>query len=196
MKKIKNIYELRIAPYLSEIQRWKTRGDTNRDIAVKLSVSYSSFRFYLSKEKDLKIALEKGKKNFKSNKKNDKSIDITTSRGIFMNPRSSNGNLRRKHRARLKALGGECGICKGRLGPIHYDEPSDSEHPLSFVIDEIRPVSKWKEFGYASARAAAEDWENLQAAHYCCNASKGNKTFYEVTEQNIKDKINIIDGDW
>lgn len=44
------------------------------------------------------------------------------------NPRSANGNLRRKHRARLKAIGGECGICRGRLGPIHYDEPSDSNH--------------------------------------------------------------------
>ena len=54
------------------------------------------------------------------------------------NPRYSNGNLRRKHRARLKAMGGPCGICKGRLGPIHYDEPSDSKHPLSFVIDEIK----------------------------------------------------------
>ena len=62
------------------------------------------------------------------------------------NPRSANGSLRRKHRARLKAIGGECGICRGRLGPIHYDEPSDSNHPLSFVIDEIKPVSRWREF--------------------------------------------------
>ena len=43
-----------------------------------------------------------------------------------------------------------CGICGGRLGPIHYDEPSDAQHPLSFVIDEIKPVSKWREFGYPS----------------------------------------------
>lgn len=68
----------------------------------------------------------------------------------------------------------ECGICHGRLGPIHYDEPSDSQHPLSFVVDEIRPVSRWKEFGYSSAREAAEDWSNLQAAHRICNDRKSN----------------------
>ena len=92
------------------------------------------------------------------------------------NPRYANGALRRKYRARLRAMGGECGICHGRLGPIHYEEPSDAAHPLSFVIDEIKPVSKWRQFGYASPRAAAEDWGNLQPAHYFCNAQKGNKT--------------------
>lgn len=96
------------------------------------------------------------------------------------NVRYQNGSLRRKYRARMKAAGCECGICHGKFGPIHYDEPSDAEHPFSFVIDEIRPVSRWKEFGYPSARAAAEDWSNLQAAHYCCNAAKGNRTGFEV----------------
>ena len=90
------------------------------------------------------------------------------------NPRYANGNLRRKHRARFKAMDAPCGICKGRLGPIHYDEPSDSQHPLSYVIDEIKPVSRWKEFGYPSAEAACRDWSNLQAAHYCCNQAKSN----------------------
>ena len=28
-------------------------------------------------------------------------------------------------RTLLRAMGGECGICHGRFGPIHYDEPSD-----------------------------------------------------------------------
>lgn len=88
-----------------------------------------------------------------------------------------------------------CGICRGRLGPIHYDEPSDAQHPLSFVIDEIRPVSRWKEFGYDSPAAAAQDWDNLQAAHWCCNAAKGNKTLFEMERKPHK-KINIVDGDW
>lgn len=92
------------------------------------------------------------------------------------NPRYSNGNLRRKYRGRFKAMDAPCGICKGRFGPIHYDEPSDHEHPLSFVIDEIKPISKYKEFGYPSKEAAANDWNNLQAAHYCCNAAKSDKT--------------------
>lgn len=91
------------------------------------------------------------------------------------NPRYSNGNLRRKYRARFKAMDAPCGICNGRFGAIHYDEPSDYKHPLSFVIDEIKPISKYKEFGYESREAAAKDWNNLQAAHYCCNAAKSDK---------------------
>lgn len=92
------------------------------------------------------------------------------------NPRYKNGTLRRKFRARFRAMNAPCGICGGRLGEIHYDEPSDFRHPLSFVIDEVRPVSKWRQFGYESPEAAAQDWSNLQAAHYCCNAAKGAKT--------------------
>ena len=113
------------------------------------------------------------------------------------NPRHKNGNLRRKYRARLKAQGGPCGICRGRLGPIHYDEPSDPQHPLSFVVDEIRPVSRWREFGYDSPEAAAQDWDNLQAAHYCCNQAKSNKTMIELDRgRTAVKKINLIDGEW
>lgn len=113
------------------------------------------------------------------------------------NPRSANGNLRRKNRARMKAIGSECGICHGRLGPIHYDEPSDSNHPLSFVIDEIIPVSRWKEFGYQSPEEAANDWNNLQAAHYCCNAIKSNRTSAEMSRMEAsKQLVNVKDGQW
>jgi 5-methylcytosine-specific restriction endonuclease McrA len=96
------------------------------------------------------------------------------------NPRYANGNLRRKHRARFKSMNAPCGICRGQLGPIHYDEPSNAEHPLSFVIDEIHPVSKWEQFGYNSAREAAEDWNNLQAAHYFCNQKKSDKLNFKL----------------
>ena len=91
------------------------------------------------------------------------------------NPRYKNGTLRRKHRARFKAMNAPCGICNGRFGPIHYDEPSDAKHPLSFVIDEIRPISHYKDYGYGSKEEAAQDWNNLQAAHYCCNAAKSDR---------------------
>ena len=111
------------------------------------------------------------------------------------NPRYKNGSLRRKHRARFKAMDAPCGICKGRLGPIHYDEPSDHKHPLSFVIDEIRPVSKWKQFGYPSPQAAAQDWNNLQAAHYCCNQAKGAKTEGDRGVVRIR-KRTVLDGEW
>ena len=109
------------------------------------------------------------------------------------NPRYSNGNLRRKYRARFKAMEAPCGICRGKLGPIDYTAPSDSAHPLSFVIDEIRPVSRWREFGYDSAEAAARDWHNLQAAHYCCNAAKSNRV---PEDRSAKRKLTLPDGDW
>lgn len=118
------------------------------------------------------------------------------------NPRRSNGTRRNKYRDRLRSMGLECGICHGRLGPIHYDEPSDYRHPLSFVVDEIRPVSRWKEFGYDSPEQAALDWDNLQAAHWCCNAHKSNNVDVSIGPKdntkpgrNMK-KINLKDGDW
>lgn len=124
--------------------------------------------------------------------------------GSKVNPRSANGHLRRKHRARLKAMRCECGICGGRLGPIRYEQPSNAQHPMSFVVDEIRPVSRWQEFGYDSPAAAAQDWNNLQAAHYICNAAKGNKIIVQGSHGAVsgrpapegKIKINILDGDW
>ena len=91
-------------------------------------------------------------------------------------------------------MNAECGICRGRLGPIRYDEPSDARHPLSFVIDEVRPVSKWRQYGYGSPREAAEDWNNLQASHYICNQIKSNKEFVRVKK--ITSKINVPDGEW
>lgn len=111
------------------------------------------------------------------------------------NPRYANGNLRRKYRARFKAMSAPCGICGGRLGEIHYDEPSDARHPLSFVIDEIHPVSKWRMFGYDSPEAAAQDWNNLQAAHYICNSKKGAKTGPEGARMALR-RVSIADGDW
>ena len=113
------------------------------------------------------------------------------------NPRTSNGNLRRKYRARFKAMGAPCGICRGKYGEIRYDQPSDAKHPFSFVIDEIHPVSRYKEFGYNSPEEAARDWSNLQAAHYICNARKSNKTMLEWDRGKKKENhINISDGDW
>lgn len=119
------------------------------------------------------------------------------------NPRWKSGR-RRKYRQRFKAIEAPCGICKGKLGAIHYDEPSDSKHPLSFVIDEIIPVSKWKEAGYPSAAAAADDFNNLQAAHYICNQMKGNRTNFtlqakkgaEQPAQQYSRKKITLDGKW
>ena len=123
--------------------------------------------------------------------------------GMATNPRYKNGHLRRKHRERFKAMQAPCGRCQGRLGPIHYDEPSDSKHPLSFVIDEIRPISKWKQFGYSSPEEAAQDFTNLQAAHYICNSMKSDKVNYSLkvpTTRSVKlqsKRNNLkLDGKW
>lgn len=91
------------------------------------------------------------------------------------NPRISNGSARRKLKARLRALGLPCAIC-GR--PIDYDLPAG--HPMCFEMDEDRPVSRWREFGYSSARACALDWGNLQAVHRRCNQRKGALTTREL----------------
>lgn len=112
---------------------------------------------------------------------------------VSSNPRSANGNFRRKMRARFKARGDPCSICRGRLGPIHYDEPSDAAHPLSFVIDEIKPISRWREFGYESPQAAARDLENLAPAHYVCNAKKSNKS---AAAAPVRLSISLPDGEW
>ena len=104
------------------------------------------------------------------------------------NPRYANGNFRRKMRQRFRAQNAPCHLCRGRLGPIDYTAPSDAAHPLSFVIDEVRPVSRWREFGYDSPAAAAQDVENLAPAHYACNAAKGNGK--------ASRRVNFSDGKW
>ena len=118
--------------------------------------------------------------------------EITT---VAYNPRRANRALRVKYQARFRAMNAPCGICHGRLGEIHYDEPSDAKHPLSFVIDEIKPVSRWREFGYGSPREAAEDWGNLQAAHWCCNVAKSNKVLDGRTKIIVR-HTPPPDGEW
>ena len=100
-------------------------------------------------------------------------------------PRYRNGNARRKLRERFRAMGCECGICRGLRGPIHYDEPSDADHPLSYVLDEIHPVKWWQRYGYASQTAAALDPNNVQPAHRICNAEKGAKDNWHVEERGV-----------
>lgn len=96
------------------------------------------------------------------------------------NLRNTNGAARRKVRARLKAEGRGCWICRvfGRPDRIDYDLPPG--HPMCFEVDERKPVSRWREFGYPSAQACALDYSNLDATHRICNEWKSNKSDDEV----------------
>lgn len=77
------------------------------------------------------------------------------------NPRQSNGHRRRQLRARVKAMGLPCALC-GK--PIDYSLPPG--HPMSYELDEIRPVSKGGD---------PLDPDNVQPVHRCCNQKKGNR---------------------
>lgn len=92
-----------------------------------------------------------------------------------LNPRQSNNRARKRAAQRYAAMNAPCALCNGRRGDIHYDEPRSHLFPLSLVIDEIRPVSRWREFGYESAKACASDPNNWQPAHYVCNAEASDK---------------------
>lgn len=96
------------------------------------------------------------------------------------NPRYENGAARRRARARLKAEERGCWICRafGRPDRIDYDLPAN--HPMAFEVDELKPVSKWREFGYDSAKACALDYANLDATHRRCNEWRGNRSVEEV----------------
>lgn len=87
------------------------------------------------------------------------------------NPRYANGAARRKVRARLKAEGRGCWICRafGRPDAIDYDLPA--RHPLAFEVDELIPVSKG---------GAVLEYGNLDATHRRCNEWRGNKSVDEV----------------
>ena len=91
------------------------------------------------------------------------------------NPRWSNGNARRKAAKKYAAMNAPCALCHGARGPIRYDQPRNHNFPWSLVIDEIKPVSRWREFGYESPRECATDVNNWQPAHYFCNAQARDK---------------------
>lgn len=118
------------------------------------------------------------------------------------NPRRKNGALRNKYRERFKAMGLNCSIC-GK--PIDYSRPYNPSDPYCFVIDEYIPVSRWKEAGYSSARACAEDWTNVRPAHRLCNQIKSDKLpndprikcgIQKYTRQQQRNLTSVPDGEW
>ena len=91
-------------------------------------------------------------------------------------------------RNRVRARGECCHIC-GR--PIDYSlttwtDPRDNKvkpHPYRFEVDELIPVSRWREGGYQSAQACALDPKNVKAAHRICNQRRGNKSMGELVRR-------------
>ena len=88
-----------------------------------------------------------------------------------------------------------CWICRlaGKSGVIDYS--LRFPHPYSFVIDELVPVSKYWLGGYATPEAAALDYNNLAAAHKCCNEWRGNKTVDEVKRLIAEKKMSPRGGE-
>lgn len=65
------------------------------------------------------------------------------------------------------------------------------------MIDEKIPISLWKQYGYDSPEAAVDDWDNLQPAHYICNALKSNKVVNNIINTRQADiSANVADGEW
>ena len=92
-----------------------------------------------------------------------------------VNPRQSKKAARIRAARRYAAMDAPCALCGGRRGPIDYSAPRSHLFPLSLVIDEIRPVARWREFGYESPKACARDESNWQPAHWVCNAEARDK---------------------
>lgn len=91
------------------------------------------------------------------------------------NPRQKAARARRKAAARYAAMDAPCALCGGRRGPIDYAAPRSHMFPLSLAIDEVRPVARWREFGYDSPEACATDPANWQPTHWICNAIASDK---------------------
>ena len=109
------------------------------------------------------------------------------------NPRWKTGK-RRHYQKRFKAMQLPCALC-GQ--PLDYSLPY--MHPLAPVIDEKVPIKYWKEAGYSSPSACADDWNNLQPAHRRCNAIKAAKLNFsmkDLQKQMPKRKRIMLDGEW
>lgn len=94
------------------------------------------------------------------------------------NPRYKNGTRRRAIRNRWKAIGDPCHICGHpidySLGMVEDKRTGKTRpHPMSFVVDEIVPVSLGGD---------PLDFANTRPAHWICNARRGNGTRKKPTE--------------
>lgn len=85
----------------------------------------------------------------------------------------------------MAAKGLPCAIC-GQA--IDYSLPAGD--PMSFELDEIIPVSRYQEGGYATPEQCAQDPANHQPAHRICNQMKSNKMIGSAS-RNTKEALPI-----
>ncbi len=96
-------------------------------------------------------------------------MDRGSGRMAKANPRRANGSARDRLRQRWRSLGEPCALC-GR--PIDYSlgmvtDPRTGRtrpHPMSFVVDEVVPVSMG---------GSPLSMDNTRPAHWICNARRG-----------------------
>ena len=77
-----------------------------------------------------------------------------------------------------------CQLCGKKLKMDELDKLGHSRpHPLTPTVDHIIPASIEKELGYT--KTERNRIENLQAAHFICNALRGNKPIEKKNSYNI-----------
>ena len=174
-----NKYESHIKPYLLEIEKWAGKGATEKEIAGKLGVSYSTLRKHVNAEPELAVVLRRGKNHARKVIEKALAQDEYVSRQpVLQSPEPAtiyikaggvarpdqNGTHRgafERNKKKIYATQTVCGIC-GKPVDFSYKYP----HPLSPCIDHIIPVAKG---GHPS------DISNLQLAHWTCNRQKSDK---------------------
>lgn len=173
----RNKYQTNIAPFLQETEQMARDGISEREIADNLGVSYSTFRTYKAKHKELQDTLSKAKEMAEQDAKEDLYEKVKKPPASAFAPAYSNTppGVKRpdrdgvhrgafdKAKKRIYATQTVCGIC-GKPVDFTLKYP----HPLSPCIDHIIPVSKG---GHPS------DMSNLQLAHWTCNRQKSDKLF-------------------
>ena len=174
-----NKYESHIKPYLLEIEKWAGKGATEKEIAGKLGVSYSTLRKHVNAEPELAVVLRRGKNHARKVIEKALAQDEYVSRQpVLQSPEPAtiyikaggvarpdqNGTHRgafERNKKKIYATQTVCGIC-GKPVDFSYKYP----HPLSPCIDHIIPVAKG---GHPS------DISNLQLVHWTCNRQKSDK---------------------
>ena len=114
-------------------------------------------------------------------------------RGKSGNPRYANGSERRANRRRLRNEERPCWICEAFGRPSRIDYYLPAGHPGAFEVDELIPVSRWREGGYRSPEACASDYGNLAATHRACNGWRGNKSVAEVLRIAARERGQVED---